>query len=114
MWLGGIMRLVFRSLFILLTQSLLLVFSASAQLGNSGSIEGVVKDPSGAAVVNASVEISNPVTGFTRTATTPDDGTFRFTNVPFNPYHLTVTAQGFAIYSQDVEVRSTVLRRRSG
>ncbi len=29
-------------------------------------------------------------------------------NVPFNRYHLTVTAKGFSDYSQDIEVRSAV------
>jgi len=88
-----------------------LLFAAApgrAQLGNSGSIEGVVKDPSGAAIVGAVVEISYPVTGFHREATTGSDGSFRFTNVPFNPYHLTVNAAGFEAYSQDVDVRSSV------
>jgi Carboxypeptidase regulatory-like domain len=84
------------------------VFSAAGQVGNSGSIEGVVKDPSGAAVTGATVEISYGVSGFVRTATTGADGSFRFTNVPFNPYHMTVSAQGFAPYTRDVEVRSTV------
>jgi hypothetical protein len=79
-----------------------------AQLGNAGSIEGVVKDPSGAAIVGAAVEISYPVTGFHRESTTGSDGSFRFTNVPFNPYHLTVTAAGFENYTQDVDVRSSV------
>jgi hypothetical protein len=79
-----------------------------AQLGNSGSIEGVVKDPSGGVIAGATVEIAYPVSGFHRETTTGSDGDFRFTNVPFNPYHLAVTAPGFAPYSQDVEVRSTV------
>ena len=79
-----------------------------AQLGNSGSIEGVVKDPSGSSVPGANVEISNPVSSFHREAITGTDGSFRFTNVPFNPYHLTVTATGFNSYTQDVDVRSTV------
>jgi hypothetical protein len=105
------MRLAVRGLSIFFMQMALLVIVTSAQLGNSGSIEGVVKDPSGAAVVNAKVEISYPVTGFTRTTTTSGDGTFRFTNVPFNPYHLTVIADGFTSFSQDVEVRSTVPTR---
>ena len=35
-------------------------------------------------------------------------GNFSFPNVPFNPYHLTVTAAGFASYAQDIEVRSSV------
>src|SRR5258708_32569824 len=79
---------------------------AKAQLGNSGSIEGVVKDPTGGVIAGATVEISYPVSGFHRETTTGSDGDFRFTNVPFNPYHLAVTAPGFAAYSQDVEVRS--------
>ena len=71
----------------------ILLFSAAAswgQLGNSGSIEGVVKDQSGASVPGAKVEISNPVSSFHRETTTDADGSFRFTNVPFNPYHLVV------------------------
>jgi Carboxypeptidase regulatory-like domain len=81
---------------------------ARAQLGNSGSIEGVVKDPSGAVVGNATVEISYGVSGFQRTTTTGSDGSFRFTNVPFNTYHTVVTAAGFASYVQDTDVRSAV------
>ena len=79
-----------------------------AQVGNSGTIEGTVKDPSKAAVANAAVEISYPVSGYNRMVLTGADGTFRFTNVPFNPYHLTVRANGFAPYTQDVEIRSGV------
>src|SRR5450432_4894232 len=76
-----------------------------AQLGNSGSIEGVVKDPSGSSVAGASVEITNPVSGFHRAAVAGTDGTFRFTNIPFNPYHLSVSATGFSSLAQDVDVR---------
>jgi hypothetical protein len=79
-----------------------------AQLGNSGSIEGVVKDASGGVIVGAKVEVSNPVTGFLRETSTGNDGSFRFTNVPFNPYHLTVSAGGFSSHTEDVDVRSTV------
>src|SRR5438067_1454824 len=79
-----------------------------AQLGNAGSIEGVVKDASGGVVVGAKVEISYSVTGYQRETTTGSDGGFRFTNVPFNTYHLVVTASGFAPYTQDVDVRSQV------
>jgi carboxypeptidase family protein len=81
---------------------------AKAQLGNSGSIDGVVKDPSGGVIAGATVEISNPVSRFSRQTTTGNDGSFHFTNVPFNPYHMVVTAAGFNSYTQDVEVRSTV------
>jgi hypothetical protein len=81
---------------------------ANAQLGNAGSIEGVVKDSSGGVVAGAKVEISYPVSGYRRETTTDSDGVFRFTNVPFNTYHLVVTTPGFASYTQDVDVRSSV------
>ena len=54
------------------------------------------------------VEIRNPVSGFDRSTITDSSGKFEFTNVPFNNYHLTVTAPGFAAYAQDVEPRSSV------
>lgn len=76
--------------------------------GNSGSITGTVVDPTGAVVPNATVEIHNPVSHFDRTTTTDDAGKFSLPNVPFNPYHMTVKAEGFSSIAQDVDVRSTV------
>ena len=83
--------------------------SAFAQsAGNSTSVIGTVADPSGAVIPNALVEIRNPVSGFERTATTDGSGRFAIPNVPFNPYHLTARSQGFAAYTQDIDVRSVV------
>jgi hypothetical protein len=76
--------------------------------GNSGSINGTVVDPTGAIVASAAVEIRNPVSGFYRSTTTDAAGRFAFTNIPFNPYHLTITAAGFVAIAQDVEPRSAV------
>lgn len=91
---------------------LVLIFSAIASFaqsaGNSGSINGSVVDPTGAVVPNATVEIRNPVSGFDHSTTTDAGGKFAFTNIPFNPYHLTVTADGFQSTAQDVEPRSAV------
>ena len=88
--------------------------TASAQSGgNSGSINGIVQDPSGAVVPNATVEIHQAVSGYDQTTTTDSKGNFSFPNVPFNPYHMTVTAAGFAQHAQDVEVRSVVPARMS-
>ena len=104
------MRIEFRRLRILVA-SLSLLCSASvgwAQMANSGLIEGVVKDQSGGVVIGATVEISDPVSHYARQTITDSEGAFRFNNVPFNPYHMVVTATGFASYTQDVDVRSTV------
>lgn len=84
------------------------VTSAFGQNLSSGTIRGTVLDPSGAAVKGATVEIQNPVTGYSRTAQTDDQGNFEFTNVPYNPYHLSVTAAGFGTTQEDVDVRTPV------
>jgi hypothetical protein len=76
--------------------------------GNSGTIVGTVTDATGAIVPNATVSIQNPVSGYSRTATSDGDGHYQFTNLPFNPYHLVVKASGFSPFTQDVDVRSFV------
>ncbi len=93
----------------LIISCLALGLSANAQSGGSStSVVGTVTDPSGAVVPNAVVEIHNPVSGYARTATTDSSGRFAIPNVPFNPYHLRATSQGFAAHSQDIDVRSVV------
>jgi carboxypeptidase family protein len=88
-------------LFLAVTQRL------SAQ-SNSGVVQGTITDPSGGAVPGAKVRIENPVSGHVNEVETATDGSFRIPNLPLNPYHLTVTAQGFGTSTQDVDVRSTV------
>jgi hypothetical protein len=86
----------------------MLILPAVVRAQGGASISGTVADPSGGVVVNATVEIHNPVSGYFRSATTDSSGSFSFPNVPFNPYHLSVAATGFASFSQDVDVRSFV------
>jgi len=85
-----------------------LAIGAAYGQSNSGSINGTVADPSGAVVANAKVEIHNPVSRYDRSTTTDGKGNFSFLNVPFNPYHMVVSAQGFGQQAQDVDVRSIV------
>src|SRR6202030_868907 len=102
------MRMSFRKL-ALLVLSLILFFCATSSWAQSGgNIEGVLKDPTGAVLPGATVEISNPVSGYRRETVTGLGGDFRFTNLPFNPYHLVVNAKGFSPHTVDVDVRSTV------
>lgn len=94
---------------VLISSLCLMASGATAQsAGNAGSINGTVVDPTGAVVPNATIEIRNPVSQFDRSTTSDGSGKFEFTNVPFNPYHLTVKAQSFAPYAQDVEPRFSV------
>ena len=98
-------RSIFSFLFVFLFSALFSVLYAQA---NSGVVSGVVTDPSGAVVPGATVSIQNPVSQYTRTATTDKAGHFQFPNVPFNPYHLTVVMSGFSTLAQDVDVHSVV------
>ncbi len=94
--------------------SWLLVFLFSALLStaraqsNSGSISGVVTDPSGAVVPGATVTVENPVSGYLRVVQTDATGHFQFSNLPFNPYHVQATAANLGRTAQDADVRSAV------
>ena len=81
---------------------------AQAGSGSSGTVRGTVLDPSGASVKGAVVEIQNPVSHYDRSAATDAQGVFQFDNVPFNNYHLSASASGFQVGTQDVNVRTVV------
>lgn len=90
----------------------LLFFTASGaraqSLGSAGTIAGSVLDPNGAVIPNATVTISNPVTGYTRSINSDANGAFRFANIPPNNYNLNVAADGFNPNRQSLSVRSSV------
>ena len=79
-----------------------------AQSINSGTVTGIVTDPSGAVVPDAKVEISNAITGYQQMTVTDASGSFRFNNVPFNGYRLIATHEGFNAAALNAEIRSTV------
>ena len=81
---------------------------AAAEGNDSGAVRGTVTDPTGAVVANATVHLINQVSGLDRTATTGVTGQFVFANIPFNPYRMTVVANGFAPLSKSFEIRSVV------
>jgi hypothetical protein len=71
-------------------------------------VRGTVTDPSGAVIPNATVHLTNGVSGLNQTASTDPLGQFNFSNVPFNPYQINVSAKGFAPLTQSIEIRSVV------
>src|SRR3974377_5533 len=82
----------------------LAVFSAPAAYAQAGGIvgeiQGVVKDPSGAAVPNAQVTAVNVGNGLTRSTTTDVSGVYHLPLLPLGYYKVTVQADGFAQYEQ--------------
>jgi Carboxypeptidase regulatory-like domain len=66
----------------------------------SGSISGVVTDPSGAAIPSASVTLKSQDTGTVSKTTTNTSGVYGFPVVPVGHYSVTVDAKGFKTYVQ--------------
>src|SRR6478672_11907401 len=77
-------------------------------LGGAGTLQGIVKDPTGGVMESVPVKIENRVTGYSRTANTDSMGHYVFSNLPPNPYHLSIEAQGFQTLERDVDVRTAV------
>jgi hypothetical protein len=71
-------------------------------------VRGSVTDPSGAVIPGATVHLTNEVSGLDQTVRTDSTGQFVFANIPFNPYRITVSADGFANLSKNFEIRSVV------
>ena len=75
--------------------SVALITKATAQSITSGDITGTITDPSGARVPNATVTLTNMNTNASHTATTTQDGTYRFAFLPQGRYRVSVRATGF-------------------
>lgn len=71
-----------------------LVGTISAQSGTTG-ISGTIKDQQGAVVPGATVTLTNPNTGFSRTVTTNDVGNFSFPAISPGTYQIEVRANNF-------------------
>lgn len=81
--------------------ALLVVPSLFAQVERTSTIQGTIKDPSGAVVSGATVELNSTAlfTGSTST-TTDSSGFYRFAELRPGTYNLSVTKTGFTTYKQ--------------
>ncbi len=69
---------------------------SSASFGQSGTIQGVVKDPTDAVIAAAQVSIVNLDTGFRREVPTNAEGFYTAPTLPVGRYKLTASKAGFA------------------
>ena len=93
----------------LLVVSLLLVALASVALGQTTAVNGVVTDPSGAVVPNASITVTNAQNGFQRSTSSDAQGYYSIPQLAPGAYTLTAKAAGFTdyvIHSLELRVNS--------
>jgi hypothetical protein len=97
------------SMRIFLSFAVLLVLGALAVEAQSDTavVFGVVKDPSGASIAGAKVQLRNEDTGVTRELKADDKGLFYFMLLPPGTYGFVVEAEGFKQY-RDSHVRIQV------
>src|SRR5881227_2011741 len=90
-----------------------LAFSMSALAQETtGGVHGTVKDPQGAVIPGATVEVAGPALIGKKTATTDSGGFFHIEQLPPGIYSITVNASGFAPSTQNnLELRTGALRR---
>src|ERR1051326_6162371 len=62
---------------------------------DAADLQGVVRDPSGAVVANASITARNLATNVTREATTNDDGFYKILRLLPGEYEITVKAPNY-------------------
>src|SRR2546426_3251707 len=74
-------------------------WSASAQ-ETTGGVQGTVKDPQGAVIPGAAVEVTSPALIGKKTATTDSGGYFHFEQLPPGIYSVSVNAPGFGPATQ--------------
>src|SRR6266508_4690904 len=65
----------------------------------TGALTGTVRDTTGAVVPGAVVSLRQLATNQTRSATSNDQGSYRFALLPVGDYEVRAEAQGFAQYT---------------
>jgi hypothetical protein len=89
--------------FVVMVVALFVCTAAWAQF-EAGSVVGVVTDPGGSVVPNASIELRSLATDVVRQATSSSTGEFDFVAVPPGRYSITAKLTGFKQKTQDFEL----------
>ena len=84
--------------------------SAFAQGGGNVAITGTVTDPSGAVLPGAQIKVTQKNTSVTRVDTSNSSGQFNVSSLPPGTYTVSVEAQGFKRYVQDVVLLADQIR----
>ena len=96
---GGVLR-IWVAIAVFCGMALLAGMPVFAQ-ETTGGLQGTIKDPSGAVVSKAEVELIGSALVGTKKITTDDSGYYRFSNLPPGTYTVTVQAPGFTLLRRE-------------
>src|SRR5678815_4038087 len=98
---------------VVLSALVLVLTTTAAWAQATAELNGRATDESAAVLPGVTVTATQTATGFTRTVTTDEAGTWIMPNLPIGPYRLEVSLQGFRTYVQtgivlQVDARPTI------
>jgi hypothetical protein len=100
------MSRIISNIFLLVCCVLFGISAALSQGTDLGTIRGTVTDPNGAAIVGATVRVTDVATSTSRDLTTNGEGNYEASNLKPGTYVVTVNQQGF----NTTEIRDVVVR----
>lgn len=89
-----------KAIWLVLSAVLVMALSLHSQVTPTGTISGVVRDPSGSLLVGARVTVINTDANIPRTQVTGPDGAYRFPALPVGHYTIKAEMAGFKTRSQ--------------
>src|SRR4051794_40961656 len=95
-----------RNVFRVLACAMLLSAAWPILAQDTGSINGTVRDNTGAVVPNADVVVANPSAGLIRKTVSNAEGEYLVAGLPPGTYNLSITAKGFNRF----EAKDVILR----
>jgi len=79
----------------LILAGILVALHSAARAGTTGSLAGIITDPTGAVIPGARLTVTNTAQGIQRNAITDSKGAYTFPSLPVGEYRLRAEAQGF-------------------
>src|SRR5260370_5615348 len=89
----------------LVLRLLYLILAASS--GVAATVEGTSKDPSGAVIPGAAIELRSENAGRTTTLRADSAGRFRAVDLPAGRYEIKIVHPGFQAYTQAAVIQDT-------
>jgi outer membrane receptor protein involved in Fe transport len=88
----------------ILAFTLLLACNFAFAQSEQGTLSGTITDPSGAAITNAKITVTNTATNQARSVATSPSGQYTVTALPPATYSVKVEAQGFATFEAKIAI----------